>query len=1157
MGELMGEMERVFREFNWSGTSIGPPERWPESWRNAARIALDSSIPVAIGLGAELIYLYNDAFVPLGGPTRHPTALGQPVRVVWKEIWADILRPRLFRTLDTGLPTGEANLMMPLLRSGYLEETYISFSFAALRDDDSRPSGIFCVATDNTELVVAQRQMDCLRRFAARSALAASPGAVCELAAGALEEQARDVPFALFYLLEPGGNRARLIRSCGLRELPEAVPRSLPPTSAEPWGLASITDLSSPVLIHGVHLQIGNALSRPDLIPHHALVLPIANAAGDGLAALMIAGLNPMRPIEESRAFHLLVGQQLETAIANACAKQHAERRAEELAELNRAKTVFLSNVSHELRTPLTLVLSPIEQLRTSSRLQKADREQLDIARRGALRLLKLIDSLLRFSQAEEKRIDARYRPTDLALLTADLSSMFRSIFEQAGIAFSVDCPSLGEAVYVDPEMWERIVLNLISNAFKFTISGEVRIGLRLSGDAVELEVSDTGCGIAEKDLPHLFERFFRGEAGHARSVEGTGIGLSLVQELVQAHQGRISAKSSVGVGTTITVRIPRDKSHLPADRISTTGAPTAVKAAALPYVEEAVSWLYDPTTETDAPTSSDEILVVDDNKDMRAHLSRLLKKRWRVSTASEGFSALKRIRTHAPDLVIADIMMPGLDGFGLLNELRKNAATADIPVILLSARAGEEVSSQGLKAGAADYIVKPFSARDLIARTELQLARARTKVHARKARESAEEAGRARDEFFAALSHELRTPLASLQTWIELLKSGRLPEGDVFDALEALETSSRSLNGLVQDLLDYSAVVRGEFSVEPRPTASALPIVLAVVHAFQPVARMKDLALECESQDSCGPVRVDPLRLQQVMWNLISNAVRHTPPQGRIDVTLCIADRSLKIVVRDTGVGIEADDLPHIFGRYWRGKHAGAACRGLGLGLAIARRIVELHDGSILAQSAGAGCGATFTVHLPLSEDATSEASGLNPAVDEAEIRLQHAVTAATSEVTREVSERSAKRLEVIEGNHGTEYPPLRILLVEDDDGFARACQRLLSSHGHRVVRARGCAAVFVALQRESIDVIISDAHLRDGDAIQLLKGVRELLRRPTLEPLPAVAMSAFSSQQDATRYRAAGFAAQICKPFEESVLLRALQDAFRHGSLSTRLTK
>src|SRR5690348_2452134 len=225
-----------FEEFDWSKTSIGPVERWPLTWQNVVNLLLASSFPSAVGLGPELIYIYNDAFITLGGRARHPEALGRPVREIWREIWEPVLERRFSETLSTGRPTGEVDLLMPLMRSGYLEETYISFSFAALADDHGNPSGIFCTATENTGLVIAGRQLDCLRRMASHCACAESPAAACTLAAQALEGQRRDVPFAMLYLLDSTGSRIESIASTGLSSIPAGVPGPghLEQT-ADPW----------------------------------------------------------------------------------------------------------------------------------------------------------------------------------------------------------------------------------------------------------------------------------------------------------------------------------------------------------------------------------------------------------------------------------------------------------------------------------------------------------------------------------------------------------------------------------------------------------------------------------------------------------------------------------------------------------------------------------------------------------------------------------------------------------------------------------------------------------------------------------------------------------------------------------------------------------
>src|SRR3569833_118391 len=550
-----GEMARRFREFDWSSTALGPVEFWPESWRNAVQIILDSSFPTALAIGKdELIYFYNDAFIPLAGPSRHPSALGKPVPEAWKEIWEAILLPRFTHTLSTGEPTGEADLLLPLERSGYLEETYVTFSFAALRDDKNQPNGIFCTAIENTARVIAERRMNCLRALAARSSFAETPEAACQSAVTTLEGNPRDLPFVLLYLIDKAGKRAYLAGTAGLLAMPNEVPTSVDLSENAACSIAKVATTRTVQLMADVQSVFQNMVRTPEVTPQQALALPVFNPGGEHLAEVLVAGINPMRPVEESRAFLELIANHLETAISSARAKQHVRERAQALADLDRAKTLFFSNVSHELRTPLTLLLAPLGDVLSRTTLEAADRDLLEIARRGGGRLLKLVNSLLEFSRIEAGRIEASYEATDLASLTADLASVFRSAFERAGVALTIDCPRLPEDVFVDRDWWEKIVLNLISNPGKFTCKGEVRVSQHIVGDYIELRVRDTGCGVAPEDLSRLFERFFRGRPPQARTHEGSGIGLSLVQELAKLHGGTIEASSEVGSGTTMTL---------------------------------------------------------------------------------------------------------------------------------------------------------------------------------------------------------------------------------------------------------------------------------------------------------------------------------------------------------------------------------------------------------------------------------------------------------------------------------------------------------------------------------------------------------------------------------------------------------------------------
>ncbi|MGH2411408.1 MAG: ATP-binding response regulator, partial [Chloroflexota bacterium] len=384
---------------------------------------------------------------------------------------------------------------------------------------------------------------------------------------------------------------------------------------------------------------------------------------------------------------------------------------------------------SHEFRTPLTLALGPIADVLAGAGdiLSAPDRARLEIAHRNHLRLLKLVNTLLDFARIEAGRADAAYEPTDLAALTAYLASVFRSAVEGANLRLIVDCPPLPDPVYVDRDMWEKIVLNLLSNALKFTFEGSISVALRRQGDQVELIVGDTGTGIPAEELPHLFERFHRVFGARARTHEGTGIGLALVQELARLHGGAVRAVSAIDVGTTFTVTLPTGTAHLPAERVRAPRAASPANQRAAPYVEEALRWLPGVETEDqligaevaaipargpdvagDGDPGSTRILIADDNADMREYLSRLLGGRHAIRTVADGGAALTAARDWAPDLILSDVMMPGLDGVALLRALRADPRTRAVPVILLSARAGQEAAVEGINAGADDYLVKP-----------------------------------------------------------------------------------------------------------------------------------------------------------------------------------------------------------------------------------------------------------------------------------------------------------------------------------------------------------------------------------------------------------------------------------------------------------------
>ncbi|MEG4535052.1 ATP-binding protein [Microcoleus sp. D2_18a_D3] len=746
------EMAMLMRSHDWSLSALGAVESWSQSLKTAIRIILGSRYPMFVWWGQEMTKFYNDAYIPILGK-RHPQALGQPASRVWAEIW-DTLGPQAEAVLNQGQSTWNQELLLVMERNGYTEETYFTFSYSPVANDDGPVGGVFCACSEDTQSVLSDRRLATLRELAAETVTAKTQEAACEISATVLTNNAYDIPFALFYLLDGNRSIARLAGTTRLAAGTLASCEAIELTSAEKcqWQLKQVIETGESRIIEDLEAQFGllpgGAWSQS---PHQAVVLPLARS-GETFGFL-IAGVSPLRTFDDDyKGFFDLMAGQVTTAIANAQAYEEERKRAEALAELDRAKTTFFSNVSHEFRTPLTLMLAPLEEViaNLDGTIPPQEREQLQLVQRNGMRLLKLVNSLLDFSRIEAGRVQASYEPVDLATYTAELASTFRSLIERARMSLIVDCPTLPEAIYVDREMWEKIVLNLLSNAFKFTLAGTISVRLQCVENCVELSVADTGVGIPSEELPHLFERFHRIKNSQGRSFEGSGIGLSLVQELVKLHGGAIDVSSTFGQGSCFTVTIPTGTAHLPPERIGASRTLASTALGSKPYIEEAQRWLPENDFRLEewsmAPSTNElvnqpdqskiqnlksKILLADDNADMRDYIRRLLSGSYIVETVADGVAALTAIENNPPDLVLTDVMMPGMDGFELLRSLRSNPATQDIPIILLSARAGEESRIEGLAAGADDYLIKPFSARELLARVEASLKLARLRQEA------------------------------------------------------------------------------------------------------------------------------------------------------------------------------------------------------------------------------------------------------------------------------------------------------------------------------------------------------------------------------------------------------------------------------------------
>lgn len=751
-----GQVGRDLLDVDWATTSVGEPDAWPLSLRNAVRILLTSRFSMWMAWGADLTFFCNDAYRRDTLGEKYPWALGRPAAQVWSEIWADI-ESRIDHVMTEGEATWDEALQLFLQRSGYVEESYHTFSYSPLADDDGVIAGMLCVVAEVTEQVVAERRMTTLRDLGVRSGAARTVAAAVAEACAHLERGAASLPFVAVYLFDGDGRTAVRAGTAGIStDHAAAPPALLVDDDASPWpaaaawrGETSVVDLDPAVDPTWADLPTG-AWAEP---PLRALVVPVtAQGASGHPYGLLVVGLNRYRPLDEGYAgFVELVAAHLSSAISDARTIEAEKERAEGLARLDQAKTDFLTNVSHELRTPLTLLLGPAEDALadTETPLGPPHRDRLEVVARNGQRMLQLVNTLLDFSRLEAGHTTGRFERVDLVRETTELVGMFASVTARAGLALRVS-GEVSSPTYVDREHWATIVLNLLSNAVKFTFDGAVTVTLVEADGRVELRVADTGEGIAAQELKRLFDRFHRVRGARSRSHEGSGVGLALVAELAALHGGSVAVASEVGVGTTFTVTLPTGSGHLPLDQVAhePSGGDHAVAGTqARGKVAETMRWLAEPAaavpgqgdgtpSDTDPRDARDpgaggveaqdgvaRVLVVDDNADMRGYVGDLLRgAAYDVSVAVDGVDALEQMTRERPDLVLTDVMMPRLDGFGLLRAMQAEPLLATVPVVMLSARGGEEATLEGLEAGADDYLVKPFSARELLARVRVNL---------------------------------------------------------------------------------------------------------------------------------------------------------------------------------------------------------------------------------------------------------------------------------------------------------------------------------------------------------------------------------------------------------------------------------------------------
>jgi signal transduction histidine kinase len=656
-------------------------------------------------------------------------------------------------------------------------------------------------------------------------------------------------------------------------------------------------------------------------------------------------------------------------------ANQELGQLNRQITELDAAKTHFFANVSHELRTPLTLILGPAERQLASPNITAEQRRDFETIERNARTLLSYVGDLLDIATIEAGRLTLDEAAVDMTQLVRRTAAHFDALAGTRGITLTLDTPPAVPA-RLDAAKIERVLMNLIGNAFRFTPDGGViRCTLRTQSSQLVLSVADSGPGVAPELREAIFDRFYSGGSDHRG---GTGLGLAIVQEFVALHGGSVVVEDAPEGGACFRVELPWRNAEV-VELVATERTQNTERFSVVPPAQPAVPAVAD--------AAQPLVLVIEDNPEMRGFLAETLVP-YRVVAASDGASGLEHARTLQPDLVLSDVMMPGLTGDELVRVMQSEPELASIPVMLLSARADEPFRVWALRAGAADYLLKPFSAEELRARVgnqismrnarnTLQVALASTKqdiavlageLAARTA--ELEQALAVRDQFVAVAAHELKTPLTSLLGNSQLVmrrmkRNGTLSERDE-RALQQIISQSTRLRRLIETLLDISRSDEGAIELRRAP----LDLLAAARRVVAEIAPgLERHTIEIIPAGEPPLVHGDELRLEQVLYNLIANAVKYMPNGGTIRVIALLEAERAGIAVADQGLGIPAEAVPHLFERYYRAANVSHRhISGIGLGLAVVHQIVRLHGGSVTVESTE-GAGSTFTIWFPRTD--------------------------------------------------------------------------------------------------------------------------------------------------------------------------------------------
>ncbi len=685
--------------------------------------------------------------------------------------------------------------------------------------------------------------------------------------------------------------------------------------------------------------------------------------------------------------------------------KYKLEAQHQELSALDRLKSQFFANVSHELRTPLTLILAPVEKLKIDvASLGGSAQELLDVIENNALRLLRLVNDILSLIRLEEGRASLAKKSIDMAHFLSHTAASMKHLAAMKDITLELGELQGDLLIDADPDALEKIVGNVIANAIKFTPpTGRIDISAAREDGMVILRIADTGIGIPAEQLPHIFDRFYQVDGSATRRHQGLGLGLALVRELITRHGGDVTASSDSGHGTTFVLRFPhalRDTQRNLADfeerpdglandplrTFDRKASLLAITAAAEPAAVQPPAAV--TVSNNDNRTGLPLLLVVDDEPDMRRYLATMLRESYRVIEAEDGIAALDKARAETPDLILLDVMLPGVSGLEVCRSLKERAETRAIKIIILTARADEEAKIIALKNGADDFLIKPFSGLEVRSRIanlvraaylerDLQRTNIELKQSLQQLRET--EAALVQNARLSALGtmaagllHEIGNPLNFMGTALQL--AARDPtiqaDPDTADTMKDIQAGYDRIYRVVTDLRGFTAPQKPE---HPRP----FEIESVIDHALRFTAHVQKGINITRNITANGPVFGSQSTLAQVLVNLIANAVAavrtvEEQRQPEIRINTWVEGKQLFVSIRDNGTGIDPKIQSQIFDPFFSTKDVG---EGMGLGLAVSHRIIANHGGSLSVKSS-LGEWTEFRFNLPLASEKENQVS-------------------------------------------------------------------------------------------------------------------------------------------------------------------------------------